>query len=36
MKSKIYTTPIADKGIIKLKVFDTKGRSSKTISVENK
>lgn len=36
MKSKIYTTPISDKGIIKLKVFDTRGRCSKTISVENR
>jgi hexosaminidase len=35
MKSKTYTSPIADKGTIRLKAFSTSGRGSKTIRVEN-
>lgn len=36
LNSKIYEGPVADKGIIRLKVFNNKGRSGRTISVENK
>jgi hexosaminidase len=33
--SKQYVEPIAEKGIIKLKAFDSKGRSSRTIEIKN-
>ena len=36
VNSKIYEGPLADKGTIRLKVFNNKGRSGRTISVENK
>jgi hexosaminidase len=36
VKSNLYTGPVAEKGTIRLKVFNGKGRSSRTISVENK
>ncbi len=35
-KSKAYTGPIAEKGTIKLAVFDAAGRSSRVTTVENK
>ncbi|MFC5285069.1 family 20 glycosylhydrolase [Pedobacter alpinus] len=35
MNSKTYTSPIPSKGIIKLKVFNTNGRSGRTVEVEN-
>ncbi len=36
LKSNIYLSPISNKGIIKLTVFDKAGRSGKTIAIENK
>jgi hexosaminidase len=33
--SKQYVEPIAEKGIIKLKAFDSKGRGSRTIEIKN-
>jgi hexosaminidase len=35
VKSPVYTGPITAKGKIKLKAFNTKGRSSRTIAVDN-
>jgi len=35
-KSKVYAGPIKEKGTIKLKVFDAKGRTSRSVSIENK
>jgi hexosaminidase len=35
-KSKVYTGPIKEKGLIIFKVFDTRGRSSRATSVANK
>lgn len=34
-KSPVYTAPIAQKGIIKLKVYDSVGRSGRTVTVQN-
>lgn len=36
IESKIYTTPVTDKGIIKFKVFNKTGRSGNITVVENK
>jgi hexosaminidase len=36
VKSKPYTGPIREKGTIKLRVFDTRGRAGRTVSIENK
>lgn len=35
ISSKQYVEPIAEKGIIKLKAFDSKGRGSRTIEIKN-
>lgn len=35
LKSPVYTAPIAQKGIIKLKVYDSVGRSGRTVTVQN-
>lgn len=35
INSKIYQTAITEKGIIKIKVFDSKGRGSRIITIEN-
>jgi hexosaminidase len=35
INSKQYVEPIADKGILKLKAFDSKGRSGRTIEIKN-
>jgi hexosaminidase len=35
INSKHYAEPIAEKGIIKLKAFDSKGRGSRTIEIKN-
>lgn len=35
-KSKVYAGPIKEKGTIRLKVFDAKGRASRTVAIENK
>jgi hexosaminidase len=35
-KSKVYTGPVKEKGIITFKVFDTRGRSSRATTVVNK
>lgn len=34
--SRIYTSPIADKGIIKLTLYDKAGHHGKTVAIENK
>ena len=34
--SKLYTAPVTEKGIIRFKVFDTRGRSGRTVVVEHK
>jgi hexosaminidase len=34
--SKLYQSPITEKGIIQLKVFNGRGRGSRTITIENK
>ncbi|MRG47488.1 family 20 glycosylhydrolase [Chitinophaga sp. SYP-B3965] len=34
-KSPVYTAPIAQKGIIKLKVYDSVGRSGRTVTIQN-
>lgn len=34
-QSKLYTAPVTDKGTIKFKVFNSRGRSSKTVEVMN-
>ena len=36
IKSTVYSTPIADRQIIKIRAFDSRGRGGKTISVTNK
>jgi hexosaminidase len=36
VKSKLYAAPIADKGLIRLKVFNREGRASYTTVIENK
>jgi hexosaminidase len=36
VKSKLYTGPVKEKGVISFKVFDTRGRSSRTTTVVNK
>jgi hexosaminidase len=35
ISSKQYVEPIAEKGIIKLKAFDSKGRGSRTVEIKN-
>lgn len=35
LKSKIYTGPITEKGLIKVKAFNTKGRGGRTAEVKN-
>jgi hexosaminidase len=35
-KSKIYREPIAEKALIKCTVFDSKGRGSRTIEIDNR
>lgn len=35
LQSKVYTEPVADKGKLKFKVFNTKGRASRTVEVTN-
>lgn len=34
--SKTYTAPVTDKGMLRFKVFATNGRSSRTVSIENR
>jgi hexosaminidase len=34
-KSKVYTTPVTDKGTLRFKAFDTRGRGSRTATVNN-
>jgi hexosaminidase len=34
--SKLYTAPVAEKGTIRFKVFDTRGRGGRTVVVVNK
>jgi hexosaminidase len=34
-KSKIYTGPVTDKGTLRFRAFDTRGRGSRTVSVVN-
>jgi hexosaminidase len=36
VQSRLYKEPIAEKGVIKIKVFDGKGRGSLTTTIENK
>lgn len=36
VQSRMYKEPIAEKGVIKIKVFDGKGRGSLTTTIENK
>jgi len=36
LKSKVYSNPISERGIIKFKAFNTKGRGSLTATIENK
>ena len=36
LKSTVYKEPIAAKGLIRLRAFDSKGRGSRTIQVDNK
>jgi hexosaminidase len=36
LKSRVYTGPIKEKAIISFKVFDTRGRSGRTVKVNNK
>ncbi|MBP7931331.1 MAG: chitobiase/beta-hexosaminidase C-terminal domain-containing protein, partial [Chitinophagaceae bacterium] len=35
LNSKQYVQPIADKGVIKLRAFDSKGRGGRTIEITN-
>lgn len=34
--SKLYTAPVAEKGILRFKAFDSKGRSGRTTNIDNK
>ncbi len=36
LKSKVYSSPVTNKGKIKFKAFNTKGRGGSTIQIENK
>lgn len=35
-RSKVYTAPLSDKGTIRFKAFDTRGRSSRTVEITNR
>jgi len=36
VKSKAYTAPVTDKGLLRFKVFAANGRSSRTVSIDNR